>query len=63
LATIDARLAAKLLVMEVEIPVADGARLAWLYRHGEVLARADDERSMHLKVRLSPADQAKFEQL
>ncbi len=63
LATIDARLAAKLLVMEVEIPVADGARLAWLYRHGEVLARADDERMMHLKVRLSPADQAKFEQL
>ncbi len=63
LAAVDARLAAKLLVMEVEIPVADGARLAWLYRHGEVLAREDDERMMHLKVRLSPADQAKFEQL
>jgi GTP-binding protein HflX len=63
LAAIDARLAAKLLVMDVEIPVADGARLAWLYRHGEVLAREDGERVMHLKVRLTPADQAKFEQL
>ena len=60
LAEIDARLAARLEVVEVEIPVADGARLAWAYRHGEVLARTDDDTHVTLKLRLSAADRARF---
>ncbi len=63
LAAIDARLAARLLVKQLTVPVADGARLAWLYRHGEVLDRQDGEDCVQLQVRLSPADYARFEQL
>ncbi|MDO9708643.1 GTPase HflX [Paracraurococcus lichenis] len=61
-ATLDARLAAGLETVDYAIPAADGARLAWLYRHGEVLSRADAEGDVHVTVRLSPADRARFEQ-
>lgn len=63
LAEIDARLAARLEIAELEIPVADGARLAWAYRHGEVLHREDGEHLVRLTVRLSAADKARFEAL
>ena len=43
-----------------DIPVADGAALAYLYRVGEVLERHDTERSYHVRVRLDSADAAKF---
>jgi len=60
LETVDARLAGQLQLLEVDIPVADGARLAWLYRHGEVLHREDGEESVHVQARLSAADRARF---
>ena len=62
-AEIDNRLAAQLLLLEVAVPNADGARLAWLYRHGEVLSRRDDDAQVHLQIRLSAADRARYEQL
>ena len=62
-AAIDERLAAQLHHLEAEIPVSDGARIAWLYRHGEVLSRQDGEATVHLSVRLSAADKARYEQL
>ena len=61
LAQIDTRLAARLEVVELRIPVADGAKLAWLYRHGEVLEREDGEEFVRLRLRLSAADKARFE--
>nr|WP_241671478.1 GTPase HflX [Dankookia rubra] len=61
-AVLDARLAAGLEVVDYAIPAADGARLAWLYRHGEVVARDDAEGDVRVTVRLSPADRARFEQ-
>jgi GTPase len=63
-AALDERLAAGLETVEYAIPPADGARLAWLYRHGEVVARSDDEAGgdIRVTVRLSPADRARFEQ-
>ncbi len=61
LAAIDARLAAGMEQAEYAIPPADGARIAWLYQHGEVVDRADNEEAIHLKVRLLPADRARFE--
>ncbi len=63
LAAIDTRLAAQLLVLDAHVPVSDGARLAWLYRHGEVVAREDGEAELRLTVRLSAADKARWEQL
>ncbi|EKN00196.1 MULTISPECIES: GTPase HflX [Acidocella] len=63
LQTIDARLAAAEQLVELQVPVEDGARLAWLYRHGEVVAREDDEHHVTLQVRLSAVDKARFEAL
>jgi GTP-binding protein HflX len=46
---------------DYDIAHADGARLAWLYAHGEVIGREDDEDAAHVRVRLLPADRARFE--
>jgi GTPase len=61
LAAIDARMAAGMEWAEYAIPPADGARIAWLYEHGEVLDRIDEEAAIRLTVRLLPADRARFE--
>jgi GTP-binding protein HflX len=58
---LDALLAAAREVVDVTVGLADGAALAWLYRHGEVLKRKDDEDGAHLTVSLDPADRARFE--
>ncbi len=58
---IDARLSAGMETIEVTLPGSDGAGLAWLHQHGEVLSRDDREDGVHLTVRLSPADRARFE--
>lgn len=63
LAEIDTRLAAAHEVFKLDIPVEDGARLAWLYRRGEVISREDGEATVTLKVRLSVTDKEKFETL
>ena len=63
LTEIDTRLAAALAIFNLDVPIADGARLAWLYRHGEVLVREDSESHVKLQVRLSAADKARFEAL
>ena len=62
LALIEAKISAHHILTDVDIPLADGATLAWLYQHGEVLAREDGESATHLRVRLSPEDQARLAQ-
>ena len=44
-----------------DIEPSDGARLAWLYQHGEVMDRRDNAEAVHVTVRLLPADRARFE--
>jgi GTP-binding protein HflX len=61
LALFDARLTAAREVIELTLPHSDGAGLAWLYRHGEILSRRDEEAGIHLRVGLDPADRARFE--
>jgi len=58
---LDGRITAKHQVLELDIDLSDGATLAWLYRHGEVLSRTDDERHAHVTVGLDPATRARFE--
>jgi GTP-binding protein HflX len=58
---IDARIAAGMELADYNIPSADGARLAWLYQHGEVVDRHDEDAAVHVTVRLLPADRARFE--
>ena len=62
-AAIDRRIAAGMAEVEYALPPADGARIAWLYQHGEVIGRADGEGAVRLRVRLLPADRARFERL
>jgi len=47
-------------VIEVAIEPWDGATLAWLYGHGEVLSREDDEQKIKLKVRMTETEMALF---
>lgn len=60
-AALDARLSAGLPVHRIALGPAEGAALAWLYAHGEVLDRRDGEDAIHLAVRLSPEDRARFD--
>jgi GTPase len=60
-AAIDARIAAAMQVVGYDIPPGDGARLAWLYAHGEVVGRDDTDERVHVEVRLLPEDRARFE--
>ncbi|MBV8525761.1 MAG: GTPase HflX [Acetobacteraceae bacterium] len=60
-AAIDARITEGMELAQYDIAPEDGARLAWLYEHGQVLDRHDEDRAIHLTVRLLPADRARFE--
>jgi GTP-binding protein HflX len=46
---------------EVDVPLSDGATIAWLYRHGDVRSRRDDEEMAHLTVALDAAASAQFD--
>ena len=61
LCILDDRLAEARQIVEVTVPPYDGATIAWLYEHGEVLGREDAEGGTHLRVSLDPADRARFE--
>jgi GTP-binding protein HflX len=58
-ASIEARLAAGRVLIELELDPADGAGVSWLYRHTEVIRKATDENSgvVAMTVRAAP-DQA-----
>ena len=58
---IDQRISAGMEVADYVLPTSDGARMAWLYAHGEVMTRQDGEDGIHMVVRLLPADRARFE--
>jgi GTP-binding protein HflX len=58
---LDGRIAAGMEQAEYDIGHEDGARLAWLYAHGEVIEREDGDDTAHVTVRLLPADRARFE--
>jgi GTP-binding protein HflX len=60
LAVLDERLAASAALVDVALPAGDGASLAWIYRHGEVVAREDGEDVVRLKVRLEADDAARL---
>jgi GTP-binding protein HflX len=60
-AAIDRHLLQAMERVAYDLPVADGAGLAWLYAHGEVVSRRDGEATVTLDVRLLPADRARFE--
>lgn len=60
LATLDSCLASQALCVELHLPLQAGAELAWLYAHAEVIERHDTIAGIDLRLRLSPADAARF---
>ena len=60
---IDRRLESGLRAVRLEVPLHDGKTLAWIYRHGEILGRRDDDNAAHLSVRLAEADIARLRRL
>jgi GTP-binding protein HflX len=56
LAALDRNFSGAARVVALELDSADGARLAWLYRHGTVLERRDANGRTNLKVALAPAE-------
>jgi GTP-binding protein HflX len=63
LAALEARIAGGMEQAEYVLRPEQGARLAWLYQHGEVLERQDRDDAITLQVRLLAADRARFERL
>ena len=58
---IDQQVAGGMETAAYDIEPSDGARLAWLYQHGEVTERHDNADTVRVTVRLLPADRARFE--
>lgn len=63
LVEIDLRLSAGLEMVEYAIPAGDGARIAWLHRHAEVLSSTTDDDVLRITVRIPGAARARFEKL
>ncbi|MFM2129232.1 MAG: hypothetical protein RL477_778 [Pseudomonadota bacterium] len=62
LAALDRRLSARRRVYHYDLGPEDGAAVAWLYEHGDVMERLDDEMGRsHITVGLDPEDAARFE--
>ncbi|GAA3681097.1 MULTISPECIES: GTPase HflX [Acetobacter] len=61
LARIDQRITSGMEMVRYALPLADGAALAWLYQHGEVIGRDDREEEADITVRLLAEDRARFE--
>lgn len=59
---LDETLAAERVVLSFDIKLEDGASLAWLYQHGDVVTRSDDEEFAHIVVRLDPSAAGRFDQ-
>lgn len=55
------RLSAGFQTLDLRVDAADGRKLAWLYQHGDVVEREDLDDSIRLKVRLSPAEAARYQ--
>jgi len=60
LAIIDDRVDGGRRLVDLNVPLTDGAAIAWLYRNGDVVSRRDDEELAHLSVRLADADLGRF---
>ncbi len=60
LALLDENLALRTEVYEMDISLSEGAALAWLYGHGNIIERADKRTRCHLSAALDSADFGRF---
>jgi GTP-binding protein HflX len=62
IAMIEDKLGDRLLNLTYHLGHAQGAAAAWLYQHGEVVSRQDEEDHSAITVRLAPEEAERFEQ-
>ncbi|MCH8685260.1 GTPase HflX [Pedomonas mirosovicensis] len=48
---------------DMDLDVSDGRRLAWLYNNGDVLERRDEGETVHVRVRLTPQQYGRYQEL
>jgi GTP-binding protein HflX len=60
---LDRRLWQNRQIVDLTIPVTDGKALSFLYRHGEILERHDDEENVNLKIGIEEVDLARFRKM
>jgi GTP-binding protein HflX len=48
---------------EINLPVSDGGKIAWLHARGDVIEQKTRDSEVHLQVRLSPENWARFQSL
>jgi GTP-binding protein HflX len=60
---IDHFMAAEEKTYVVHLPLIHGKNIAWLYAHGEVLSRTDDELNTEITVKLSPENKDRFDHM
>ena len=60
LGTIEGKLGEGKLVAEFELPVSDGKALAWLYEHGNVLMKAQEDGTFRVRIEIDPANHGRF---
>jgi GTP-binding protein HflX len=60
LSVVDERVDGGRRLVDLNVPLTDGAAIAWLYQNGDVVSRRDDEERAHLSVRLADADLGRF---
>lgn len=54
------RLAGRQRLVELSVPVRDGAAIGFLYRHADVVERSDGDHDIRLKVRIRASDLGRF---
>jgi len=60
LGLLDAHLATRAQIYKIDLPMDQGAALAWLYGHGSVLEKKDKRVRVHVSVVLDEADFGRF---
>ncbi len=58
---IDQRLSSSRKVYEIDVPVADGAALSWLYAHGKIIDKRDTKTKSRLKIEMDAANYGRFQ--
>ncbi len=57
---LDERLAERSKVYAFDVPLSEGAAMAWLYEHGKIVSRRDGKEKTALKIALDKADYGRF---
>jgi len=64
LSILDAKLSSQFMAtLAIALPASDGEKLAWLYRHGSVVSQEEEGDVLHLKVRLTHENAARWEKM